>query len=134
MVLLLMLWVFIRERVCYFVWSFVYILLSLHVFICAGSVGFLGDAWFPVLTPAMSARNQKRRKLLRTLRRHGVTGAGLPGRSSFFASFSWFVSSVVSHKSVHVDLGFKDGLPAELPADWTGFPAEVVDNLKGTDC
>ena len=33
-----------------------------------------------------------------------------------------------------VDLGFIDGLPGELPADWTGFPAEVVDNLKGTGC
>ena len=33
-----------------------------------------------------------------------------------------------------VDLGFIDGLPGELPADWTGFPAEVVDNLKVTGC
>ena len=33
-----------------------------------------------------------------------------------------------------VDLGFIDGLPDELLADWTGFPAEVVDNLKGTGC
>ncbi|XP_044453161.1 uncharacterized protein [Triticum aestivum] len=32
--------------------------------------------------------------------------------------------------NVCVDLGFIDGLPGELPADWTGFPAEVVDNLK----
>ncbi|XP_044453162.1 uncharacterized protein [Triticum aestivum] len=101
MLLLLVLWVFVRERVSCLLWSFVYVLFGMHVFTCVGSAAFPGDGWFPVLTPAMSARNRKRRKLLRTLRRHGVT-----------------------------DLGFIDGLPGELPADWTGFPAEVVDNLK----
>ena len=48
--------------------------------------------------------------------------------------FGLYVSGVVSHKNARVDLGFIDGLPDELLADWTGFPAEVVDNLKGTGC
>ncbi|XBI54757.1 hypothetical protein VPH35_036707 [Triticum aestivum] len=82
-----------------------------------------------MLTPAMSARNRKRRKLLRTLRRHGVTGAGLHICGCIFALFGWFVSGVVSDNSPRVDLRFKHVLPDELPADWTEFPAEVVEKL-----
>lgn len=51
-----------------------------------------------MLTPAMSARNRKKRKLARKLLRNGV------------------------------DLGFS----GKLLADWTGFPDEVVENLKRT--
>jgi hypothetical protein len=88
MLLLLMLGVFVKERVCCLLCPFVCVLFSLYLFIYVDSASFLGDDWFPVLTSAMSARNRKRRKLLRVLRREGVTGAGLPSHTSFFALFS----------------------------------------------
>ena len=105
MLLLLVLWVFVRERVCCLVWLFVYVLFGMHVFTCVGSVGFPGDGWFPVLTPAMSARNRKSHKLLRTLHRHGVIGAGLHVPGCIFILFGWYVSGVVSHNNARVNLG-----------------------------
>ena len=90
---------------------------------------FLGDAWFPVLTPAMLARNRKRHKLLRGLRCHGVTCTGFLGRGSCLSVLSIFVLAVVSHNNMHVDLWFE----GDLPTGWTGFPVEVVDNRKGTN-
>ena len=134
MLLLLVLWVFVRERVSCLLWSFVYVLFGMHVFTCVGSVGFPGDGWFPVLTPAMSARNRKRRKLLRTLHAMVLQVLVCMFLGAYLFCLVGMFRVLFLTTNVCVDLGFIDGLPGELPADWTGFPAEVVDNLKGTAC
>lgn len=77
-----------------------------------------------MLTPAMSARNRKKRKLAIKLLHHSVQGAAL---FVWFhcRCFFWFTGP----DSLCVDLGFT----GELPTDWTGCsdPCCLCMCLKG---
>jgi hypothetical protein len=89
----------------------------------------IGDGFFPNVDPSIAARHRKSRRLTKKLRFTRFRGA-VPWIScsvSLFVcsdsvDFVCFLACYIAHR-----------VRGPFPDDWTGFPAEFAESLKGTE-